>query len=249
MTDLRKETFICLDCETTGLDTEKDKIIEIAVVKFTFSEHLAEFESLVDPECPVPEESLRIHHISTEMLQGKPKIKEVMPEILKLVGSSMIVGHGIAFDVTMIAKAARANQIMTTIEKNQQIDTLRLARSYGESPVNSLEQLASHFNVPIIETHRAMADVLLNIAVFKHLVARFKTTDQIFKLLASPIRMKCMPLGKHKGRPFSEIPLEYLQWAAKMDFDQDLLFSIRLELKERKTGGRFTQAANPFSQL
>ena len=33
---LNKETFICVDCELTGLDLEKDRIIEVAVVKFTF---------------------------------------------------------------------------------------------------------------------------------------------------------------------------------------------------------------------
>jgi DNA polymerase-3 subunit epsilon len=58
-----------------------------------------------------------------------------------------------------------------------------------------------------------------------------------------------MPLGKHKGRPFSEIPHEYLQWAANKDFDQDLTFSIRSELKKRKSGNLFKQASNPFSEL
>jgi DNA polymerase III subunit epsilon len=58
-----------------------------------------------------------------------------------------------------------------------------------------------------------------------------------------------MPLGKHKGRLFSEIPLHYLLKAATMDYDQDLLFSIRSELKKRKQGGLFSQAANPFLEL
>jgi DNA polymerase-3 subunit epsilon len=61
--------------------------------------------------------------------------------------------------------------------------------------------------------------------------------------------MKTMPLGKHKGRRFEEVPIEYLQWAERKDFDQDLLFSIRLELRNRKKGGGFEQSANPFSEL
>jgi DNA polymerase-3 subunit epsilon len=58
-----------------------------------------------------------------------------------------------------------------------------------------------------------------------------------------------MPLGKHKGRLFKELPHEYLQWAAHQNFDQDLLFSIRTELKKRKKGGLFIQAANPFLNI
>ena len=61
--------------------------------------------------------------------------------------------------------------------------------------------------------------------------------------------MKYMPLGKHKGRQFGEIPLQYLQWAAHMDFDQDLLFTIRSELKKRKKGTGFKQVTNPFGDL
>ena len=32
---ITKDTFICFDCEATGLNTEKDRIIEIAIAKFT----------------------------------------------------------------------------------------------------------------------------------------------------------------------------------------------------------------------
>ncbi|KKM77463.1 hypothetical protein LCGC14_1369770, partial [marine sediment metagenome] len=67
--------------------------------------------------------------------------------------------------------------------------------------------------------------------------------------LEKPIALKKMPLGKHKNRPFSEIPIEYLKWAAGKDFDQDLLFSIRLEINARKKKTSFETASNPFSCL
>ncbi len=61
--------------------------------------------------------------------------------------------------------------------------------------------------------------------------------------------MATMPLGKHKGRPFKEIPLQYLQWIVNKDFDQDLLYSVRTELKKRKKGNLFNQSSNPFLNL
>jgi DNA polymerase-3 subunit epsilon len=94
-----------------------------------------------------------------------------------------------------------------------------------------------------------MSDVLVNIEVFKYLIKTYHTTEQIMRVLAKPIKLKTMPLGKHKGRRFDEIPLEYLQWALKKDFDQDLMFSIRSEIANRKRGGGFEQAANPFAAL
>ena len=245
---LEKELFVCIDCETTGLDVEKDQIIEIACVKFTFSSTIDRFESLINPHCDIPEESQLIHKINQEMVKGKPKITEVMPKLLQMINGHIIVGHGISFDITMIKNVMKKMSIhpMPTF---QSIDTLRMARLYGESPINSLEKLREHFNIESQGAHRAMNDVLVNIQVFKNLCKPFKTKEELLRRLEKPIRLKVMPLGKHKGRKFEEIPLEYLQWAAKKKFDDDLAYSIRYELKLRKKGGSFYQASNPFSSL
>lgn len=244
-----QDTFVCLDCESTGLEPHKDRIIEIAAARFTFDHMKQSVETLVDPECDIPQVSQDIHNISREMLQGKPKIAEVLPDILKLIDGHILVGHGIGFDIALIAAEAKRHQIPTNIEKQRFIDTLRLARLYGESPINSLEKLREHFNIAPEGAHRAMSDVIVNIEVFKYLAKPYSTTEQIFKALEKPIKLKTMPLGKHKGRKFDEIPIEYLLWAERKDFDQDLLFSIRSELRNRKRGGGFEQSANPFTDL
>ncbi len=246
---IHQDVFICLDCESTGLDPQKDRMIEIAVARFTFDQILQTFESLVDPECEIPKVSQDIHNISSEMLQGKPKALQILPEVLKLIDGHILVGHGIGFDIALIAAEAKRHQIPTNIEKQRFIDTLRMARLYGESPINSLERLRQHFNIEPEGAHRAMSDVIVNIGVFKYLAKPYPTTEQLFKTLEKPIKLKTMPLGKHKGRRFDEIPVEYLLWAERKDFDQDLLFSIRSELRNRKRGGGFEQSSNPFSNL
>ncbi len=244
-----QDIFVCIDCESTGLDPEKDRVIEIAASRFTFDQILQSFESLIDPECDIPQVSQEIHKISIDMLQGKPKIAEVLPSLLKMIEGHVIVGHGIGFDIALIAAEAKRHQIPTQIEKQKFIDTLRMARLYGESPINSLERLRQHFNIEPEGAHRAMSDVIVNIEVFKYLAKSYKTTEELLETLKKPIKLKAMPLGKHKGRKFDEIPLEYLLWAERKDFDQDLLFSIRSELRNRKKGGGFEQSANPFADL
>lgn len=246
---IRQEIFVCLDCESTGLEPKTDRILEIAAARFTFEKIVEDFETLIDPCCPIPETSQEIHKISKEMIDGKPKIEEVLPRLLKMIEGHILVGHGISFDIALIAAEAKRHQIPCNIEKQPFLDTLRLARLYGESPVNSLQQLRQHFNIQPEGAHRAMSDVIVNIEVFKHLVKSYKTTEEVFRILQKPIRLKTMPLGKHKGRRFEEIPIEYLLWAERKDFDQDLLFSLRAEIKNRKKGGGFEQSGNPFSSL
>ena len=249
MRSMKKELLICLDCESTGLDPLQDRIVEIAVASFTFSGIVESFESLIDPECSIPSASQEIHKISSEMVAGKPKIAEVLPKLLKLIEGHIIVGHGIGFDIALIAAEAKRYNIPTQIEKQPFFDTLRMARLYGESPVNSLQQLRQHFNIEPEGAHRAMSDVVVNIEVFKQLAKTFQSVEELTERLKKPIRMKAMPLGKHKGRKFEEIPIEYLQWAERKDFDQDLMFSIRTEIKNRKKGGGFGTSVNPFANL
>jgi DNA polymerase-3 subunit epsilon len=246
---IAKDTFICLDCETTGLAPETDQIIEIAVIKFTFNQLIDSYETLVDPQLPINPESTAIHHITDEMVKGKPKIQEIIPKVIELIGKDIIVGHGITNDIAFLCAAAKQHQIPCNLHSHPYIDTLRLARLYGKSPINSLEKLRQHFNIAEEGAHRAMSDVIVNIEVFKYLSQPYKRTEELTHRLKSPISLKTIPLGKHKGRPFSEIPIEYLRWASHQNFDQDLLFSITTELKKRKKGIRFNQVANPFSEL
>jgi DNA polymerase-3 subunit epsilon len=249
MSHLKSTTLVCLDCETTGLDPKNDRIIEIALIAFKGVETVSSFESLVNPECLIPEASYDIHKISQEMLKGKPKVEQVLPEILQLIGKCPIVGHGIDFDIQIILEEAARAGIHTTIQNNPRIDTVRLARLYGESPSNSLETLRNHFSIQEEGAHRAMNDVTVNIQVFQRLTHGYTTISEILQALAKPIIMKHMPLGKYKGRLFKELPLDYLQWAVRQKFDQDLIYSIKQELQRRKKGNLFSQASNPFQSL
>lgn len=249
MGKIENEEFICVDCETTGLDLDKDRIIEVAAVRFNMNEILAEMETLVDPERDIPAESIKIHNITEEMVKDQPKIRAVLPELLEFIGDYTIVGHGIDFDINMIANAAERAGVPCKIKKNQVIDTLRMARLYGESAINSLQHLRKHFNIQPEGAHRAMSDVVVNVDVFRQLAKEYPTTEKLFQTLSKPIRLKVMPLGKHKGRKLSDIPLNYLLWAAKLKFDKDLTYTIRSEIKRRKQGDLFSQAGNPFNEL
>ncbi len=203
---LKTHTFVCIDCESTGLDPKSDRIIEVAAVKFTLDGTQEAFESLIDPQVPIPKSSIEIHHITEEMVQGKPTIDKVLDELFDLIGDHPLIGHGIKYDIEILAIAAERCRKNTQIRKNPFFDTLRLARLYGESPSNSLETLRRHFNIQEEGAHRAMSDVVVNIQVFKKLSQNFRTLEQLREALSRPIQMKNMPLGKHKGRSIKRNP-------------------------------------------
>ena len=247
MTQIEKQKFVCFDCEFTGLDVNHDRIIEVAAMKFDATTTYGEYQTLINPERVIPEESILIHHITNEMVVGKPLIKDILVDFLAFIGQSIIIGHGVGSDIDMVARAAEREGIPCTLRNNVYIDTLRMARLYGESPSNSLVQLRKHFNIDEEVAHRAMSDVIVNIELFRRLSKSYGTVEKLLDVLSRPVYLKEMPLGKHKGRPLKELPLDYLRWAANKDFDKDLLYSLRTELKKRKKGESFTN--NPFENL
>lgn len=244
-----KEIFICVDCEATGLDPFTDRMIEVAAVRFTAKEVLGQFEALIDPECEIPQRSIEIHHITQDMVAGKPKAGEILPGLLAFLEGAIIIGHGISYDLQLIQSEADRARVPCQLRGREFIDTLRLARLYGQSPVNSLERLREHFNIKSEGAHRALSDAVVNMEVFRQLARRYRDTRHILDVLSKPIQMRIMPLGKHKGRQLKEIPIEYLQWAVTKDFDDDLIYSIKQELKRRRKGGHFSDASNPFHAL
>jgi len=248
MGSIDSEVFACIDCEMTGLDPQQDRVIEVACALFKGGEILESFESLIDPGVPIPEASIKIHHITDMMVKGQPKIDDVLPTIISMVRKRIIIGHGIAGDLALLRSSAERATISFPIG-DRTIDTFRLARLYGESPTNSLNQLRQHFNIEAEGSHRALGDVKVNVQVFHYLAKRYKTTNELFNALSKPIQLKAMPLGKYKGRPFAELPLNFLQWAVRQQFDEDLLYSIKLELGKRKSSSSFNQAFNPFNHL
>jgi DNA polymerase III subunit epsilon len=249
MKKFEEEEFICIDCETTGLDPKQDRVIEVAAVRFSLNTIFEEYESLVNPGCEIPQLAMEITRITPEMLVGKPSMELILPDLLRFIGDGIIVGHGVHFDMEVINSEADRAGIPCKLRYNRYIDTLRMARLYGESPTNSLEQLRQHFNIGFEGAHRAKNDVIVNMEVFKFLAKQYKSLNHLFEVLSRPVFMKVMPLGKYKGRQMKEVPIEFLLWAANKDFDQDLLYSIRSEIKRRKKGGSFNQSANPFSEL
>jgi len=62
-------TLVSLDIETTGLDGERDAILEIGIVKFKGEDVLDEWSSLINPRRPIPPKIVELTGITDEMAQ------------------------------------------------------------------------------------------------------------------------------------------------------------------------------------
>jgi DNA polymerase-3 subunit epsilon/ATP-dependent DNA helicase DinG len=146
------ETLCSLDLETTGLDPERDAVIEIGVVRFRGKRVEAEYQTLVNPGRPLAPFITQLTGINDDMLTNAPRLKQVLPELREFVGDLPILGHNVQFDLSFL-------QNRGIFPYNQGLDTYELAAVVLPSAGRyGLSALASQLAVPLGQHHRALDD-------------------------------------------------------------------------------------------
>ena len=155
---------VVFDLETTGLSPRRGgRIVEIGAVALEDGRETAEFQSLVDPEVPIPFWVQKIHHISNRMVAGQPVAAEILPRFLEFVGSDPLVAHNAAFDIPFLrAELARTGHRDLP---NRHLCTLKMSRKLNRGfPNHRLDTVAELLLGGIPEDcqrHRALDDARL----------------------------------------------------------------------------------------
>ena len=159
----RMNSIVALDIETTGLDPQKDAIIEIGAVRFNDSRIEDEWSSLINPGRKIPPFITQLTGINDHMVLEAPPIQRVLPELRHFVGDLSILGHNVGFDLSFLRNYGlfRANENQDTYE----IASVLLPAA-GRYNLGALGQL---LNIPLPASHRALDDARVTCAVYRSL--------------------------------------------------------------------------------
>ncbi len=188
-------TFVALDIETTGLDPQRDAILEIGAVRFNGRRVEHEWSNLLNPGRPVPPFITQLTGITNDMVAQAPPIQAVIADLVDFVGNAPILGHNISFDLSFLRRYG-------VLELNEVIDTYEMASVLlpGAGRYN-LGALAQFLAVPLPATHRALDDALATHGLYLRL--HDLALDLPIELLAEIVRLgESLEWNGHKG--FSE---------------------------------------------
>jgi len=176
---LKDVRFAVMDLETTGFNSARGhEIIAIGAVLIEGNKIQKEktFHELVYPDREVPEHVLKLTGIQREMLVGRLSFFGVLLQFLDFIGSSIIVGHNIDFDLSFINP--KLKKYCGTKVKNRTIDTIVLARSL-HMPVKSysLDNLLAFYDIDPVGRHSALGDSLLTAELLIRLLSVLKDSD------------------------------------------------------------------------
>jgi DNA polymerase III epsilon subunit family exonuclease len=159
---LLNEQYVFFDVETTGLSPlEKDRVIEIAMVKTKNGSIVDKLEYMFNPDRGIPESASKVNNISDEMVKDAPKFSyDIAKEILNFIKDHILVAHSAAFDLGFLAYEIGRTTLW--FEKWSAIDTLKLARAiHPNLQKHRLSSLMEYYSIePKGAFHRAINDTI-----------------------------------------------------------------------------------------
>ncbi|BBL52747.1 DNA polymerase III subunit epsilon [Bartonella quintana] len=152
---------IIFDTETTGLDKEKDRIIEIGCVEMV-DRYLTgkRFHVYLNPQgVVISDEAVAIHGLTNERLKNEKSFSDIADELLEFINGATMVAHNASFDIGFLnAELGRVNKPLISVDNI--LDTLAMARRKFPMGPNSLDVLCKRFGID--NSHRVFHGALLD---------------------------------------------------------------------------------------
>lgn len=166
--DISGIPLVVFDFETTGLDANRDRVIEIGAQKTINGEVLGEMSTLIYTDVEIPAVVQNLTGISPDMLVGKPTMIDLLPEFLDFIKGAILVAHNADFDMSFL----RAECSRQGIDLDwPAFCTLKMARELlPDLERKNLDTLAEHFNLTFESRHRSIGDVKVTTAVLNNML-------------------------------------------------------------------------------
>ena len=164
---------LILDTETTGLDYQNDRIIELACLELVENEYTErKFHQYYNPDgVVISEQSEEIHGLSNSFLRKFNSFDESLDDFIDFVGDAELVIHNAQFDISMINNALKRKN-RPEIQMDRVFCTLEMAKKKFPGSKNNLNALCRRFNISLEsrEKHGALTDCFLLLRVFIELL-------------------------------------------------------------------------------
>ena len=164
--------YVCLDCETSGLNSKKDEILSIGAVHIKDNKILMRktFNIFLKPSKNINVESIKIHHIRPIDLENGIDAQEAIYQLLDFIGSRPIVGYYIKFDVAIISRYTKEFIGIKLPNKTIEVSsmyykTIRKRSDYQFVDLR-FDTILKKLDIPILGKHDALNDALMTAMIF-----------------------------------------------------------------------------------
>jgi DNA polymerase-3 subunit epsilon len=190
--------MVLLDCETTGGNATRNRIIEVGLLIIEDGKLMKRWQTFVDPEAILPPFIQKITGITPAMLVGAPVFMDVAEQLLQLIDGRTLVAHNARFDYGFLKNEfARVGITYTT----KPLCSVKFSRAlYPQFNRHGLSHIIKRFDLTIENRHRALDDAEMIYQFFLKSSALF-SVDEISATCKQQQKRPALPMNL----PSSEI--------------------------------------------
>ena len=172
---MEKERKLVLDTETTGLDFNEDKIIELGIVELRDNILTQNyFHEYINPMKDISLSAQKIHGISNEYLKDKPTFNNIAEKLIDFIKDDTLIIHNANFDTNFINKELQ-NCGFNSLN-NSIIDTINIAKQEFPGQTVNLDSLCRKLN--IINTRTSYHGALLDATLLSKVYLKLTTANK-----------------------------------------------------------------------
>ncbi len=232
-----KRPIVFFDLETTGVDTTRDRIVEISLVKVMPNGEQIVKTRRINPEMPIPAEATAVHHITDEDVKGEPTFRQVAKSLAQFLEGCDFGGfNSNRFDLPVLVEEFLRAGVDVDFKKRRFIDVQNIFHKMEQRTLVAAYKF--YCQKDLTEAHSAEADTMATYEVLKAQLERYpdlkndvealaefssrgETADYAGRIGYNEKGEEIFLFGKYKGRTVEEIfRLEpsYYAWMMNGDF-------------------------------
>ena len=175
---LKQATFSVVDVETTGLSANKNRIIEIALVKIEKLKITDKLSYLINPQTYIPPFITSLTGISNNDVLRAPIFSDIVDEIISFTDNTVLTAHNFTFDSSFLNTEFMISGREFISEHS--CCTLKIARNiYPTLKSKSLSSVAQSLNLKNNNAHRALGDAKITAKVLLKMIKELQNKDNI----------------------------------------------------------------------
>ncbi len=185
---------VSIDCETTGLSTRNDDIVTVAAVRIRGNRIMASerFEATVRPKAKLKPDAIKVHRLREQDIADGRAMEEVLPRLLRFIGSRPLVGFYLEFDVAMLNKHVRRMLGIGLPNEQIEVSGTYYERKYGDAPPGTqidlrFVSILNDLGLPVLDQHDAYSDALMTAMMYLALQDLKARDIRIPRLRARPV--------------------------------------------------------------
>ena len=234
-----KRPIIFFDLETTGVDTSRDRIVEISMVKILVDGTKQVKTRRINPEMPIPTEATAVHGISDEDVKDEPTFKQIAKSLALFIEGCDFGGfNSNRFDLPVLVEEFLRAGVDVDFKRRKYIDVQNIFHKKEQRTLVAAYKF--YCDKDLENAHSAEADTLATYEVLEAQIERYgdigDTVDELAAFsthnevvdFAGRIALnekgeEIFTFGKYKGRSVAEIfavEPSYYAWLMNGDFPQ-----------------------------